>query len=431
MKLNANNIDLAWGNPVKGLSIAIFMGKSHFSKEEPVTAEIILANNGKEVVGIVETHILRDFQFTITRGKGISEKLQMTIKGQQTLHAVNSLPAAKRRYIVLNPDEIYRVTDHTDLREWFVLTDPGEYSIEVSKNDWEENGDTLKSGIVVFFIERKELKKHIRSNEKYPVLAWTADEIRTGTWEAHRLDLNKIINAHPLHDIRNCTVASERRICAVAGINKRTKAHELWIISLDKEDAQPLIRSEQMLMNAISPTGKLICYTGLPANDENGASLYLFDRASGTSALLLKGDIHRDCIPSWLPSSDGVLYHTNRNKIMEWDIKDQKATFLFDGSYPAISWDGSLIAFRKGDQLMILARGTGETRELSIHGGFWRGRLRNGISWSPDDRYLLLGYSSGVFGYEMAFCTIEVATAKRRKIRKRSRGEAGMIICKQ
>src|SRR5579863_8168724 len=148
MKLNANNIDLAWGNPVKGLRIAIFMGKSHFSKEEPVTAEIILANNGKEVVGIVETHILRDFQFNITRGKGISEKIPMTVKGQQTLHAVNSLPAAKRRYIVLNPVEIYRVADHTDLREWFVLTDPGEYSMEVSKNDWEENGDTLKSGVV-------------------------------------------------------------------------------------------------------------------------------------------------------------------------------------------------------------------------------------------------------------------------------------------
>ncbi len=50
MKWNENDIDLAWGDSVKG-------------------GGIFLKNTGKEVIRIVETHPLRDYRFIITMGR--------------------------------------------------------------------------------------------------------------------------------------------------------------------------------------------------------------------------------------------------------------------------------------------------------------------------------------------------------------------------
>ncbi len=152
------------------------------------------------------------------------------------------------------------------------------------------------------------------------------------------------------------------------------------------------------------------------------------DLASGLSSLHIEAEVHRDCIPSWLPSSGKILYHTNRQQVIEWDIKERQATILFDGSFPAMSLDGALIAFRKRNKLFILAKESGEEQELSIPLGF--GPFRKGMSWSPDNKYLLAGYSSGILGYELTFCTIEVPSAKFGKIKKSSRGELGLQFIK-
>ncbi len=186
----------------------------------------------------------------------------MTSKGQLTLKAVTSLPPAKRITILLNPEEVYKIADISDLQEWFLFKGPGRYEIEVRENDWEENDHRQKGRVVNIFIG------------SYSILAWTAGKISVGRLEVPRLRMEKVIGFNELEDIRNCTLDGENNLCAVTGINKGTKDAELLILSVKDGQVQTRITANHLLMNAISPSGKLVAYTALPSDNENGMSLY-------------------------------------------------------------------------------------------------------------------------------------------------------------
>ena len=260
---------------------------------------------------------------------------------------------------------------------------------------------------------------------RYHILSWSWDTISLGEWEQYEVRLNSVLKVQPLLDIRNCSVSREEQICAFTGINRLTNDHELWTAALERQEGELLVKVDYILTNAISPSGKYICYTAAPL-DEGRASLYLVDRASGVSQLLAEKEVYRDCIPSWTPSSDRIVYHTKGNAVHEWDLGSRDARFLFEGSYPMVSPDGSLIAFKRGGSLFMRERETGKTKTLQIGSRFGGSRSREMMSWSPDGRFILVGYSAGIFGYSLSFSVLEVASTRRVRIWRIPGGQRGL-----
>jgi Tol biopolymer transport system component len=260
----------------------------------------------------------------------------------------------------------------------------------------------------------------------YPVLGWSTDQISTGVWGGDKVILDRRVNGPPLEDIRNCTVATAVDLCALTGLNKMSHSCELWTVRLDGEQAQLLVKTNYILMQSIAPSGDHICYIADPIDPVEGASLYLYDRASAQSTLLVEKAVQRDCVPSWSPASDSIVYHTRENAVLEWDLEQKEATYLFEGGFPMVSPDGSSIAFKKAGHLFIRDNETREMQELPVPSGFWQGTVSEILSWSRDSRMLMIAENAGIFGYDLAFSVIEVTTAKYRRISHIPRGQRGL-----
>lgn len=147
---------------------------------------------------------------------------------------------------------------------------------------------------------------------------------------------------------------------------------------------------------AISPDGTRVAYV---SNESGNSDVYVTDIVGGR-VLQLTTDPGFDFAPTWFPEGAAIAFVSNRTGLRSvWKVGQfgGGATMLLeDAEYPAISPDGTRVAFSRAD----------DTRELRI----WVAPLDNpldavvlttgehglwdhvGAAWSPDGR--TIGYSS-------------------------------------
>lgn len=253
----------------------------------------------------------------------------------------------------------------------------------------------------------------------YAVLAWNAGGVQIGSLLGQDLELEAVAPDLPLEDIRNCSSAREQPWGAITAVNRRTRRQELWRLDLEGTRAESLVALDYILHNAIDPAGRYICYTAPPLGTRGDVSLYGYDPQACRSDLLVEGAVSRDCIPSWRSSTGKVVYHAVDRHVVQVDISTKRVERLFSGEYPAVSPDGTWIAYRDGSEVRVWNTEDQRPRNVSKKRWFWEGQLQGGMSWSPEGKFLLVGQSAGVFGYELAFYRIEVQTGRRVRVRQR------------
>ena len=233
------------------------------------------------------------------------------------------------------------------------------------------------------------------------------------------LELKAVACELPLEDIRNCSSASERPWGTITAVNRQTRRHELWRFDLEGTQAEPLLETEYILHNAIDPAGRIVCYIAPPSSTKEEMSLYVYDLQTSRSSLVIQAAVDRNCVPSWRASAGTVVYHTVHRQVMEVDISSKQVTPLFRGEYPAGSPDGVWIGYREGNDIRLCNTKERQGEDIPSRRWFWEGPIRGSMSWSPDEKFLLIGQASGAFGIEMAFHTIDVKTGRRVRIRQR------------
>ena len=253
----------------------------------------------------------------------------------------------------------------------------------------------------------------------YPVLAWSTRGLQTGTLVDRDLDLTTVPGDLPLEDIRNCSCARDRPWGAATGVNRHTGRQELWRFDLDGTRSETVVAVDYILHNAIDPTGEYICYTAPPSQTRADMSLYGVAIGSSHLELIVDTSVSRFCCPSWRPSSRKAVYHTVDNQVVEVDTRTKSRVVLFSGEHPTVSPDGVEIAYREGDAIRIWHADARMSKDVPAQRGLGNGQIQGGMSWSPDGKYLLIGRSGGVLGYELAFYRIDVNTGKRVRVRQR------------
>ncbi len=143
---------------------------------------------------------------------------------------------------------------------------------------------------------------------------------------------------------------------------------------------------------AWSPDGKFIAYVTDGSTEYYSEEVWVIPAAGGDPVKIGKGGF-----PSWSGDSTKVLLHSRElNQILavRADAPDAPASVFCEKPlswYPAISPDGSCIAFGAREQLLVVKRETGETiASLATPGE--RGLLP---AWSPDGRQVAFGGFAG------------------------------------
>jgi WD40 repeat protein len=254
---------------------------------------------------------------------------------------------------------------------------------------------------------------------KYSVLAWGARGVQTGALIDRELELRGVAGDLPVDDIRNCSSAAERSWGALTGVNRQTQRQELWRFDLEGTRAESLLALDYILHNAIDPTGRHICYAAPPSRTRGDITLYDYDLQTSRSDLIVEAGMSRYCIPSWRASIGRIVYHTVEGQVVEVDSSTKQVTPLFKGEYPAVSPDGIVIAYCDGNDIRFWNSQDQRSTDRSVDHRFLEGQLQGGMSWSPDGKFLLVGYSAGVVRHELAFYRIEVETGSRVEIPQR------------
>ena len=79
---------------------------------------------------------------------------------------------------------------------------------------------------------------------------------------------------------------------------------------------------------------------------------------------------------------------------------------------------GSRIAYRQGAEIRLVLD-DGARVDISPRQRMPRRLYQGGMSWSPDGRLLLIGWSGGTLGYERDFGTLDIHTRQLTRIVQR------------
>lgn len=149
--MNKRNSEIVWGDEVNALRLGISLEKKHYDHtEKPIILEILVTNISAHMIRIVETHILNENEFELSR-EG-DEPVNMTPEGTKVKQAVRDLDDSRRVVVNLDAETVHKVEPPVKLDEWFQLEKPGTYTVQVQRRDWQGEAGVLTSGQLTFVI---------------------------------------------------------------------------------------------------------------------------------------------------------------------------------------------------------------------------------------------------------------------------------------
>ncbi len=244
------------------------------------------------------------------------------------------------------------------------------------------------SGIVAKALEKKTGKRYASMSEMLEDLRALAralelsDESRTETWRyAHTRERN----------LRATAIISAAAVVALVA---------LWAVGRMRSE-KPLPVGIPMRITsgeglevepAISPDATRVTYV---STEFGNSDIYVTDVLGGRS-LRLTTDPAFDFVPAWFPDGAAIIFVSDRTGTRSvWKVGQfgGGATMLLeDAEYPAISPDGTLIAFSRADessQLRICVApldSLSDVRQLTAEEhGLWD---HESAAWSPDGKTL-------------------------------------------
>jgi Tol biopolymer transport system component len=155
---------------------------------------------------------------------------------------------------------------------------------------------------------------------------------------------------------------------------------------------------------AWSPNGRYIAYVVEPSFDSYQEDVCLSDQTGGNVRMLTEG-----AYPGWSGDSRFLYFYSrSKHRILSIDVSQPsaQATVFFDhpsSQYPAVSPDGSMVAFGTAGKLVIAKARTGEQ--------LWNWPVVNarGLlpAWSPDGK--LVGFG-GYDGDELGLWVFRISS---------------------
>jgi Tol biopolymer transport system component len=252
-------------------------------------------------------------------------------------------------------------------------------------------------------------------NQDIHFLGWSGLDIRLGKILSGSQQVESITLDWQPGDIRNCSYASMQGWIGITAEDRTQGQQVLAVYKPQANTTQILLRTDYILRHSFNRAGTEICYTR-PGNQTGAADLYLYELESGLSRRLTEAVVAHGSTPVWFPDGARIAYHSPHGQIEVLNVSQGQREVLVDGLAPAVHPDGSRIAFQRDDRLFIFIRANQTTDSLLIRRGWLEYSLTNGLSWSPDGRYLCFGLVTGLTGKEKAFHLLNYFTQKQKKL---------------
>jgi Tol biopolymer transport system component len=246
-------------------------------------------------------------------------------------------------------------------------------------------------------------------------LGWGGLDIRLGKITSGGQRVTPITLDWQPGDIRNCSYAPRQEWIGITAEDRTHGQQVLAVYETRAKTTRILLRTDYILHHAFNRAGTAICYTQ-PSKQRGTADLYLYELESGKSRRLAEAGVAHGSTPVWFPNDVRIAYHSPRGYIEALHVLKAQREVLVEGSAPAIHPDGNRLALQRDDQLFVLNLVNRTTHPLQIQRGWLESSLTNGLSWSPDGRYLSFGLVTGLIGKETVFYLLDHVNQQKQKI---------------
>ena len=245
-------------------------------------------------------------------------------------------------------------------------------------------------------------------------LGWDGLTIQFGELSSGSYQFKPIILDWQPGDIRNCSYAPTQGWIGITAEDRTHGQQVLAVYDMTTKATRFLLRADYVLHHSFNRAGTEICYTQ-PSKQRGVADLFLYDLGSGASRKVAEGLAHGST-PAWFPDDTQLAYSSLQGRIEVVRVsRDQKET-LVEGAAPAIHPQGERLAFQRANQLFVFNLVDRTVEPLQIQRGWLEYSITDGLSWSPDGRYLSFGLSTGLVGKETIFYLVDFINQQQKKV---------------
>jgi hypothetical protein len=261
-------------------------------------------------------------------------------------------------------------------------------------------------------------REHARMSANIAYLGWGALEIQLGSPTPAGTRFAPVTLDWQPGDIHNCSYATRHAAIGITAEDRSLGQQVLAVYNTPTATTRVLLRADHVLRHAFNHAETGICYTQ-PSARLGAADLLLCDLNSGDSRRLAEAAVAPGGTPAWFPDDARIAYESPDGQIEAWSLAAGQREILVEGFAPAVHPRGQQLAFRRGDQLLIFDLAARTAAPLPIRRGWLQQSLADGLSWSPDGRYLSFGLTAGLVAKETTFILLDPVTNEQKVIAAR------------
>ena len=160
------------------------------------------------------------------------------------------------------------------------------------------------------------------------------------------------------------------------------------------------VRGLTALYAELSPDQRAIAVVGGlsgPADRMPVYGIHLFRLSGESKTLVATTEPEAPHSIGWSKDGNSIVYDT-AERVWVYQLDTSTSSFLADGDHPTWSPDGAWIAYRRIDGTAALVSPDGSHSKRILGGA----KIRAGLRWSPDSRYLLFSDASGIKVLDLA-----------------------------
>jgi Tol biopolymer transport system component len=246
-------------------------------------------------------------------------------------------------------------------------------------------------------------------------LGWSALDIRFGICSTETSEFAPVMLDWQPGDIHNCSYASTPGLIGITAEDRTHGQQVLAVYDTETKMTQILLRADHVLLHSFNNSGTEICYT-LPSQQDGATDLFVYELKSGVSRNVAKAAVAYGSTPVWFPQDTRIAYRSPKGQIEAYHLMQARREVLVEGAVPAVHPNGYWIAFQNDNNLFILSLDTRAVDALDIQHKSFEYGLTDGLSWSPDGRYLSFGLATGLVGKETEFYLLDYAARRQERI---------------